>query len=107
MPTPSSRVPGFHTNFAQRSGCRLFHAVRFPHAEVLQHYAATDSQGGQVLPRGGDVETCMSLTRCAVDAVFVERERRFNRRFLAMCIEPTACTPAEDLGTCPCPSITD
>jgi transposase len=34
----------------------------------------------------------------AVDAVFVGRERRFNRRFLAMCnhylIEPTACTPA-------------
>jgi transposase len=34
----------------------------------------------------------------AVDAVFIGRERRFNRRFLAMCndylIEPTACTPA-------------
>lgn len=34
----------------------------------------------------------------AVDAVFVGRARRFNRRFLAMCnhylIEPTACTPA-------------
>jgi len=36
--------------------------------------------------------------RTAVDAVFVGRERRFNRRFLQMCshylVEPTACTPA-------------
>jgi transposase len=34
----------------------------------------------------------------AVDVVFIGKERRFNRRFLAMCshylIEPTACTPA-------------
>ena len=34
----------------------------------------------------------------AVDAVFVGKERRFNRRFLQMCnhylVEPTACTPA-------------
>ena len=34
----------------------------------------------------------------AVDAVFVGRERRFNRRFLQLCshylVEPTACTPA-------------
>ena len=34
----------------------------------------------------------------AVDAVFVGKERRFNRRFLRMCshylVEPTACTPA-------------
>ncbi len=34
----------------------------------------------------------------AVDAVFIGRDRRFNRRFLQMCshylIEPTACTPA-------------
>lgn len=34
----------------------------------------------------------------AVDAIFVGRERRYNRRFLVMCnhylIEPTACTPA-------------
>jgi transposase len=33
----------------------------------------------------------------AVDAIFMGRERRYNRRFLAMCnhylIEPTACTP--------------
>jgi transposase len=33
----------------------------------------------------------------AVDAIFVGRERRYNRRFLVMCnhylIEPTACTP--------------
>ena len=36
--------------------------------------------------------------RTAVDAVFVGRERVFNRRFLQMCshylVEPTACTPA-------------
>jgi transposase len=34
----------------------------------------------------------------AVDAVFLGKERRFNRRFLRMCshylVEPTACTPA-------------
>ena len=34
----------------------------------------------------------------AIDAIFVGRARRYNRRFLAMCnhylIEPTACTPA-------------
>jgi transposase len=34
----------------------------------------------------------------AVEAVFVGKERRFNRRFLAMCshylVDPTACTPA-------------
>ena len=34
----------------------------------------------------------------AVDAVFLGKERRFNRRFLAMCshylVEPVACTPA-------------
>jgi len=36
--------------------------------------------------------------RTAVDAVFVGRDRVFNRRFLQMCshylVEPTACTPA-------------
>ena len=36
--------------------------------------------------------------RTAVDAVFVGKERAFNRRFVQMCshylIEPTACTPA-------------
>ena len=36
--------------------------------------------------------------RTAVDAVFVGKERAFNRRFMQMCshylIEPTACTPA-------------
>lgn len=33
-----------------------------------------------------------------VDAVFLGKERKFNRRFLQMCnhylVEPTACTPA-------------
>ncbi|MGH9845669.1 MAG: IS21 family transposase [Blastocatellia bacterium] len=36
--------------------------------------------------------------KTAVDAIFVGKERKFNRRFLQMCghylIEPTACTPA-------------
>jgi hypothetical protein len=36
--------------------------------------------------------------KTAIDAVFVGKERRFNRRFLQMCghylVEPTACTPA-------------
>jgi transposase len=36
--------------------------------------------------------------RTAVEAVFVGKDRRFNRRFLQMCghylVEPTACTPA-------------
>ena len=36
--------------------------------------------------------------KTAVDAVFVGKERRFNRRFAQMCshylVEPTACTPA-------------
>jgi hypothetical protein len=36
--------------------------------------------------------------RTAVEAVFIGKDRRFNRRFLQMCghylVEPTACTPA-------------
>jgi transposase len=36
--------------------------------------------------------------KTAVEAVFVGKDRRFNRRFLQMCghymVEPTACTPA-------------
>jgi len=36
--------------------------------------------------------------KTAVDAVFVGRERAYNRRFLQMCahylVEPVACTPA-------------
>jgi transposase len=36
--------------------------------------------------------------KTAVEAVFIGKERRFNRRFLAMCshylVEPVACTPA-------------
>ena len=38
--------------------------------------------------------------KTAVEAVFVGKDRRFNRRFLQMCghylVEPTACTPAAD-----------
>jgi transposase len=36
--------------------------------------------------------------KTAIDTIFVGKERRYNRRFLAMCshylIEPLACTPA-------------
>jgi transposase len=36
--------------------------------------------------------------RTAVDAVFIGKDRLFNRRFMQMCnhylVEPTACTPA-------------
>ena len=36
--------------------------------------------------------------KTAVDAVFVGKERKFNRRFAQMCshylVKPTACTPA-------------
>ena len=36
--------------------------------------------------------------KTAVDAVFVGKDRRFNRRFVRMCshylVEPVACTPA-------------
>jgi len=56
------------------------------------HARAFSSFGG--VPRRGIYDNL----KPAVDAVFVGRERRFNRRFLAMCnhylIEPTACTPA-------------
>ena len=41
----------------------------------------------------------------AVEAVFVGKERRFNRRFLAMCshylVEPVACTPANSTTSAP------
>src|SRR3974377_2091803 len=40
--------------------------------------------------------------KTAVEAVFIGKDRRFNRRFLQMCgpylVEPTACTPAAGRG---------
>jgi transposase len=48
--------------------------------------------------RGTCVRGIYDNMRTAVDAVFVGRERAFNRRFQQMCshylVEPTACTPA-------------
>jgi len=45
----------------------------------------------------------------AVEAVFVGKERRFNRRFLAMCshylVEPVACTPANSTTSAPAIAI--
>jgi hypothetical protein len=56
------------------------------------HARAFEHLGG--IPQRGIYDNM----KTAVDAIFVGRERRFNRRFLAMCshylIEPTACTPA-------------
>jgi transposase len=48
--------------------------------------------------RGGCRRGIYDNMKTAVDAVFVGRDRAFNRRFLQMCahhlVEPTACTPA-------------
>jgi transposase len=48
--------------------------------------------------RGACARGIYDNMRTAVDAVFVGKERAFNRRFLQMCshylVEPTACTPA-------------
>lgn len=56
------------------------------------HARAFSHLGG--VPRRGIYDNM----KTAIDAIFVGKERRYNRRFLAMCnhylIEPTACTPA-------------
>jgi transposase len=56
------------------------------------HARAFEFLGG--VPRRGIYDNL----KPAVDAVFVGRERRYNRRFLMMCnhylVDPTACTPA-------------
>src|SRR3954469_2727871 len=48
--------------------------------------------------RGACTRGIYDNMKTAVDAIFVGRERAYNRRFLRMCghylIEPTACTPA-------------
>src|SRR4051794_38130286 len=48
--------------------------------------------------RGACTRGIYDNMKTAVDAVFIGKERRFNRRFLQMCahhlVEPTACTPA-------------
>jgi transposase len=47
--------------------------------------------------RGGCVRGIYDNMKTAVEAIYVGKERTFNRRFLAMCshylVEPTACTP--------------
>jgi transposase len=52
--------------------------------------------------RGACTRGIYDNMRTAVDAVFVGRERAFNRRFQQMCshylVEPTACTPAAGWG---------
>ena len=54
--------------------------------------------------RGACTRGIYDNMKTAVDAVFVGKERRFNRRFLQMCghylVEPTACTPAAVSKTC-------
>jgi transposase len=56
------------------------------------HARAFEFLGG--VPRRGIYDNL----KPAVDAIFVGRQRRYNRRFLVMCnhylVDPTACTPA-------------
>jgi len=75
---------------------RAFFLVAYPRESQEMvfdaHARALAFLGG--VPRRGIYDNL----KPAVDAIFVGRERRYNRRFLVMCnhylIEPTACTPA-------------
>jgi transposase len=75
---------------------RAFFLVAYPRESQEMvfdaHARAFTFLGG--VPRRGIYDNL----KPAVDAIFTGRERRYNRRFLAMCnhylIEPTACTPA-------------
>ena len=75
---------------------RAFLVVAFPREtqEMVfeAHARAFEHLGG--IPRRGIYDNM----KTAIDAIFTGKERRYNRRFLAMCshylIEPTACTPA-------------
>ncbi len=44
------------------------------------------------------IKSILLHMKTAVEAVFIGKDRHFNRRFLRMCghylVEPTACTPA-------------
>ncbi len=48
--------------------------------------------------RGACTRGIFDNMKTAVEAVFIGKDRHFNRRFLRMCghylVEPTACTPA-------------
>jgi len=87
------RVKLAHTRLCHS---RKFHLVAYQRESqemVFDAHARAFTFLGGVARRG-----IYDNLKPAVDAVFVGRERRFNRRFLAMCnhylIEPTACTPA-------------
>jgi transposase len=75
---------------------RAFLVTAFPRETqemVFEAHARAFAHLGGI-PRRGIYDNM----KTAIDAIFVGRERRYNRRFLAMCshylIEPTACTPA-------------
>jgi transposase len=75
---------------------RAFFLVAYPRESqemVFEAHARAFAFLGGVTRRG-----IYDNLKPAVDAIFVGRERRCNRRFLVMCnhylIEPTACTPA-------------
>jgi transposase len=75
---------------------RAFFLVAYPRESQEMvfdaHARAFGFLGG--MPRRGIYDNL----KPAVDAIFVGRERRYNRRFLVMCnhylVDPTACTPA-------------
>jgi transposase len=75
---------------------RAFFLVAYPresHEMVFDAHARAFSFLGGI-PRRGIYDNL----KPAVDAIFVGRERRYNRRLVVMCnhylVEPTACTPA-------------
>ena len=75
---------------------RAFFLVAFPRESqemVFEAHAQAFAHLGGI-PRRGIYDNM----KTAVEAIFTGKERRYNRRFLAMCshylIEPTACTPA-------------
>jgi transposase len=75
---------------------RAFLLVAYPRESqemVFDAHARAFAHLGGV-PRRGIYDNM----KTAIDAIFVGKERRYNRRFLAMCnhylIDPTACTPA-------------
>ncbi len=75
---------------------RAFCVVAYPRESqemVFDAHARAFEHLGGIARRG-----IYDNMKTAIDAIFIGKERRYNRRFLAMCshylIEPTACTPA-------------
>ena len=73
---------------------RVFFLVAYPRESqgmVFDAHARAFAFFGGVPRRGINLKS-------AVDAIFTDKERRYNRRFLLMCnsylVDPTACTPA-------------